>query len=163
MEYELSDKSASLTEAREQLAEAKRQLADAQAAAMSGAAAEEKVAAELEAAHSRAAELATDLAGRDGQLEAAREEAEAHREAAEAARKEAEEQRAAAEAARKEAEGTAVALRALQTGALAEKEQALILGRAEVKELRQQLAEQEQAAEKLRVRWVGGCWLVTQL
>jgi hypothetical protein len=43
----------------------------------------------------------------------------------------------------------------------------LLLGRAEVKELRQQLADQEEVADKLRVRFVGcplaalGMWMET--
>ena len=116
MEYEMSDKSASLREATEQLAELKRRLAEAQAAAEAAGARAEAAAAELEQSHARAMGLATSLADVEGQLEAHRAEAATQAEALAAAQAEAEAQRAAVEAARQE-------LAAVQQGTLLEKEQ----------------------------------------
>lgn len=209
LEYDMSDKSASLREATEQLAELKRQLAESRAAADAASAKAEAAAAELEQSHARAMGLATALAELEGELEGRKEEAAAQEEALAAARAEAEAQRAEAEAQRAEVESARQALAAVQQGTLQEKEQQvsgqggmvwwvcmkvwwmckngaaghskpewrrgrststsaalqflahpsvpaspsaqqIILGRAELAELRTQLSEQEQAAAKLR-------------
>ena len=123
LEYDMSDKSASLREATEQLAELKRQLAESRAAAEAASTKAEAAAAELEQSHARAMGLATALAELEGELEGRKEEAAAQEEALAAARAETEAQRAEAEAQRAEVESARQALAAVQQGTLLEKEQ----------------------------------------
>jgi chromosome segregation ATPase len=215
LEFDLSDKSASLQEAAEQATALKRQLGEAQQAqrdseaAVAAAAAE--AAAQLDASRQQSAQLATELAELEGRLEGAKAEAAEQATAAAEARQAlavAREQLAAAEAdaeSQRWAVGAAAvrsdelaAQLAVLRGTLLEKEQEvcaqvnqpapaaagscarpgvvpitrhlsvatdrnarcaavqLLLGRAEAQELRQQLAEQEESAEKLRVRASAG-------
>lgn len=130
LEYEMSDKSASLQEAGEQVAELKRHLAAAREGHDSAAAAvvaadgrAEEVAAELEAAHARAAELATQLAEAERRLEAHMGEAEARGQRVAVLEGEVEEQVGAARAAQAQADDLRAQLQALQQGVLIEKEQ----------------------------------------
>lgn len=150
LEYDLSDKSASLQEATEQVADLRRQLDCSQqsAAGLSTAAAE--LEHQLDAATREAAEHEAAAAAAGQQL-AAREEQLAEVQA------EAEQQRGAAAAAQQQAADLQAQLQVLQGGTLLEKEQQLLLGRAEVKELRQQLAEQEAAATKLQAQLEARC------